>query len=248
MPFFNHNHHRLFYREQGAGPLLLILPGNTASSACHLGELDYFASRYHTVALDFWGTGQSDRLEDWPVSWWSEGAQDAAALVQHLGKNQALVMGCSGGTMVALLMAILNPDCVQAVVADSEVEYYPLEWMRSMIAARKQRTPGQVGFWSSAHGADWEQVIEADSAMLLRTAESGGDLLQGRLRQIQCPVLFTASLADSLLPDVGKQVTGMAAQVSDSQVYLVNAGDHPLMWSQPVLFHRNAMQFLESLS
>jgi hypothetical protein len=28
MPFFHSHHHRLFYREQGSGELLLILPGN----------------------------------------------------------------------------------------------------------------------------------------------------------------------------------------------------------------------------
>ena len=33
MPYVTHDDHRLFYREQGNGPLLLILPGNTASSA-----------------------------------------------------------------------------------------------------------------------------------------------------------------------------------------------------------------------
>jgi valacyclovir hydrolase len=42
MPFFNNNDHQLFYREVGTGPLLLILPGNTASSACHEGEMQHF--------------------------------------------------------------------------------------------------------------------------------------------------------------------------------------------------------------
>ena len=42
MPNFIHNSQRLFYREQGEGPLLLILPGNTASSACHPEEVAYF--------------------------------------------------------------------------------------------------------------------------------------------------------------------------------------------------------------
>ena len=72
MPYFEHNGHRLFYRASGDGPLLLLLPGNTASSVCHEGELAHFGQRYHAVALDFWGTGQSDRLAQWPVDWWSK--------------------------------------------------------------------------------------------------------------------------------------------------------------------------------
>jgi valacyclovir hydrolase len=78
MPTFFHNDHQLFYREEGSGPLLLLLPGNTASSASHAGELAYFGQRYCAVSLDFWGTGQSDRLAEWPEDWWEVGAQDAA--------------------------------------------------------------------------------------------------------------------------------------------------------------------------
>ena len=63
MPHFAHHGHRLFYREQGEGTLLMILPGNTASSACYEGELNYFSRRYRAVSLDFAGTGASDRLE-----------------------------------------------------------------------------------------------------------------------------------------------------------------------------------------
>ena len=42
MPYFIRNDNRLFYREQGAAPLLLILPGNTAASACREAELAHF--------------------------------------------------------------------------------------------------------------------------------------------------------------------------------------------------------------
>src|SRR6266542_6303436 len=97
MPYFHSDHHRLFYREHGSGPLLLVLHGNTASSAHHQCELDYFGQHYHAVAMDFLGCGQSDRLDVWPVDWWTLGAHDAAALAQHLGYEKALVMGTSGG-------------------------------------------------------------------------------------------------------------------------------------------------------
>ena len=53
--------HRLHYREHGRGPLLIILPGNTASSALHERELVEFCRTIHAVALDLLGTGQSER-------------------------------------------------------------------------------------------------------------------------------------------------------------------------------------------
>jgi valacyclovir hydrolase len=248
MPFFYHHERRLFYREQGTGPLLLILPGNTASSASHAGELEYFSQNYRSVALDFFGTGESGRVAVWAESWWEDAAADAAALMEHLQAAPARLIGCSGGAMLALLTAALFSDVVLSVVADSEVEYFPLEWMQRLLAERTRRTPGQVRFWQAAHGTDWEQVVAADSAMLLKTAQDGGDLLRGRLRQVQCPVLFTASLSDSLLYDVGTQVNHMAAQVPGSQALLVNTGNHPLMWSCPEIFRQAASRFLAHAS
>ena len=46
---------------QAMTALLLILPGNTASSVCQPDELAHFGQRYHAVALDFPCTVRSDR-------------------------------------------------------------------------------------------------------------------------------------------------------------------------------------------
>ena len=247
MPFFTHQGHRLFYRENGSGPLLLILPGNTASSALHTAELDYFGARYHAAALDFWGTGQSDRMDVWPLDWWEQGAHDAAALVDHLGYRQALVMGTSGGAIAALLMAILHPGQVQAVVADSTVERFPPRWLSRETERRAERTPGQVNFWQKAHGDDWPQVVDADSDFLLRFEQAGGDAFHGRLREIACPVLLSASVEDEALPDGEKQVRAMAGQIGASRVYLAQTGGHPFMWSRPDEFRGVVDGFWEAL-
>ncbi len=246
MPYF-HTDHRLFYREQGRGRLLLILPGNTASSAHHDGELTHFGKRYHAVALDFAGTGRSDRLARWSDDWWARGAGDAAALVAHLGYGRCVAVGTSGGGLVALWLAILHPERVAAVVADSCVERFPPGWLQQVVKTRNQRTPDQVAFWRAAHGDDWQQVVEADSDLFLRLAERGGDIFQGRLREIACPVLLTASQGDQVLPDAGGQTRHMLAQIPGSQAYLTREGEHPLMWSRPDDFRRVADGFLEGI-
>ena len=146
MPFFHSHQHRLFYREQGSGELLLILPGNTASSALHMGELEYFGRRFHAAALDFLGTGQSERLATWPQDWWQQGARDALALVEHLGAREAIFMGTSGGAVAALWAAILAPQRVRAVIADSTAAGIPAQQLRALLADRAQRTTGQVRF------------------------------------------------------------------------------------------------------
>lgn len=244
MPYFFNNGHRLHYQVQGEGPVLLILPGNTATSACHQGELSHFGQRFRAVSLDFWGTGQSDRLEVWPLDWWEQASHDAAALIRELGEESAFVMGTSGGGIVALLMAILHPDQVQAVVADSCVERFPPGILQAEVVERAQHTPGQVSFWTYAQGEDWEPVVAADSAFLLKLEAAGGEPFAGRLKEIRCPVLLTASLADRGMPDCGLQICAMVEQIPGSRAFLLGEGDHPLMWSQADEFRAISDHFL----
>ena len=245
MPYFKWKGHRLAYRERGEGDLLLVLPGNTASSMCHDGELAYWSDRWRVASLDYLGTGGSDRVEVWADDWFDQGAHQAAALVESLGYATCTVMGTSGGAVVALLLAALYPDRVRAVIADSFEERFPLEQAQtSLIPDRAQRTAGQASFWQAAHGADWEQVVDADTQMLVRLAERGGDWFKGRLERIRCPVLLTATREDDLVPDAGRQVLAVSAQLADCRVFVNSRGGHPLMWSRPQDFRPICETFL----
>jgi hypothetical protein len=43
---------------------------------------------------------------------------------------------------------------------------------------------------------------------------------------------LTGSLRDGLLHRGAEQMAAMARQIPDSQLMLLNGGDHPLMWSR----------------
>jgi pimeloyl-ACP methyl ester carboxylesterase len=247
MPFFHTADRRLFYRDQGSGPLLLLLPGNTASSASYQSEQDYFSQWFRVVALDFWGMGQSERCARWPADWWEQNAHDAWALLDHLKAPDCIALGSSGGAVVALLLAIHAPDRVRAVVADSGAAAFSADHLHAIVAGREQPPAELIAFWRHAHGDDWSQVVAADSAFLMYLAAQGGaDWSQGRLPQVGCPVLFTASLRDSAIPEPARQALTMAAQISGSQVFLVNAGDHPLLWTCPDQFRVACQAFLSA--
>jgi valacyclovir hydrolase len=247
MPYFTNDDLSLFYCERGAGNFLLLLPGNTASSAYHEEDLDYFGQHYHAVSLDFRGTGKSQRLSSRPEDWWNTCAEDAACLVSYLVEKQCFVMGTSGGANIALLFAIRYPEHVSGVIADSCAELYSPDNLRKEVSDRALRTDEQVWFWKRAHGEDWEAVVDADNTLLLKLADRGGNLFDGRLSGIQCPVLFTGSLKDSFIPDIGEQNMGMSKQITNSSVFLHNDGDHPLMWSCPDVFRSVSCHFLKRL-
>ncbi len=247
MPKFEYYGKQIFYRQQGQGPLLVILPGNTASSACHQEDLAYFSNRFTTVSLDYLGTGRSDRLNSFGLDWFQNCADQAAALIQYLGAGPAVLLGTSGGAVVALHAAARHPNLVRGVIADSFTPEFTVDMLQhNVIEERSVCSEGQVDFWRFAHGEDWESVIDADTEMLKRITEQGGNWLGDSLVKTACPILFTASLEDEMLIQPGPYTLQMLAQARDGRAFLTKNGGHPLIWSNPGAFRRAANGFLES--
>lgn len=247
MPYLNRGNYQLHYREEGKGKLLIILPGNTASSASFLNEIEHLSKLYHTIALDFRGTGLSDRLENWTFSRVYDNVDDVAALIEHLGEKEAILAGVSGGAIIALLTALKYPDKVKAVVADSCVEKVDVDKIKSVIASLDFDAPELIRFWKKAHGEDWRTIVEQDNKLLLMAANSKLDVFDGRLKEISCPVLLCGSLKDSIIKDIPEQMTNMAKQIPHATLFLSDEGDHPLMWTAPKVFRLRIKLFLSAL-
>lgn len=244
MSFFVFNDQRLFYRDHGNGPLLLIIPGNTASSASHEDDLAWFGDLFRAVSIDCIGTGASERLEQWPDHWFEQNALAAISLMEQIEAERAAVMGSGGGGIIALLTAIFSPARISAVVADGCMAYLTGEWLAREMAAREAPSPSRAAFWRNAHGDDWEAVVRADGDFLLRFVENDGNPFKGRLKNIRCPVLLTASLNDGLVPGLENHALQMAKRIRDCRAFLVSTEDHPLMWNRPDEFRRISRTFL----
>jgi valacyclovir hydrolase len=167
------------------------------------------------------------------------------ALLNHLACPVCIAVGSSGGGIIALLMAILRPQIVDAVVADSAVSAWLPGQLADMVNQRHNPIEPTRQFWQMGHGDDWEAVIESDGKMLLTFASQDGDWTKKRLTQITCPVLLAGSLHDEFLPQIGKNVLQMAANISNCQIYLTNAGGHALIWNTPQAFFDTVELFLK---
>ena len=133
------------------------------------------------------------------------------------------------------------------MIADSFTPVFTEEMLKkNVLEDRAVRSEAQVNFWRFAQGEDWEAVIEADTAMLTRLVDRGGDWLGDSLSRIACPVFFTASLEDQMLIQPGTYILQMLAQVQDGRAYINQHGGHPLMWSDPDSFRKAIKGFLES--
>src|SRR5918912_3723933 len=108
---FVHDGHRLVYDVHGSGPRpFLLLPGLMLPRTMHRPLAQALAERGNRViTLDLLGHGESDRPRDmWRYSMPLFGEQ-AVALLDHLGIDQAVVGGTSLGANVTLEAAVLAP-------------------------------------------------------------------------------------------------------------------------------------------
>ena len=110
-------HHRFHFSEWGSpdAPTVLLLHGGNQS--CHSWDLVSLAlaDRYHVLALDQRGHGDSEWARD---ADYSSGAMaaDAAAFCEALGVVDPIIMGHSMGGMNTMRLTLDHPEVPKAIV------------------------------------------------------------------------------------------------------------------------------------
>jgi len=109
--------YRIFIREAGSGPMVLLLHGWPETSASWHKQLTPLAEAgYRAVALDGLGYGGSSKpaaSQDYRIT---ELVGVAAGVVEALGHKTATVVGNDWGSLVAWTSAWTRPDVFTAVV------------------------------------------------------------------------------------------------------------------------------------
>ncbi len=123
MASFRHDGQRLAYTIHGRGPrTTVLLPGLLLSQKMQTPLARDLAERGNrVVTFDPLGHGDSDRPRDmWRYSM-SAFAEQAVALLDHLGVEQAIVGGTSLGANVTLEVASLAPERLRGMIIEMPV-------------------------------------------------------------------------------------------------------------------------------
>ncbi|HEV7662300.1 MAG TPA: alpha/beta hydrolase [Chloroflexota bacterium] len=126
MPVFERQDIAIYYEEHGEGfPLLLLSPGGLNStigfwSRLPFNPVEIFPSEFRVIAMDQRNAGRSSGplpIDD-P---WGGYADDQLGLMDHLGIDRFLTMGCCIGCSFILKLVERAPDRVVAGVMEQPI-------------------------------------------------------------------------------------------------------------------------------
>lgn len=124
--------------QGGDGPAILCLAGLTRNSGDFRFVLPFLAG-YRVIRMDYRGRGQSDHADDFASYSVPQEAQDAIALLDHLGLARATILGTSRGGLIAMLLAATHPGRLNgAILNDIGPELAPsgLERIKEYVGLR----------------------------------------------------------------------------------------------------------------
>jgi 3-oxoadipate enol-lactonase len=245
MPLATLNGLDFYYERAGAGAPLLFISGTGSDLRVKPGVFDGpFPKTFDTLAYDQRGLGRSAK-PDVPYSM-AEYADDAAALLDAMGWNDALVVGVSFGGMVGQELALRHPNKVKRLVlcctspggeGGASYPFHEIDHMgreeraRHMIPISDTRRDAA---WAEANPEQYEQFVamtsvdpytdEQGHAMGARRqieARAKHDTFS-RLDQIRCPVMIAGGRYDGIAaPDRQEK---MASRIRHAELRMFEGG------------------------
>ncbi len=243
----------LEWDEAGSGPAILLLHAGIADRRMWDPQMDALADRYRLIRYDARGFGESGRIEA-PYHPYD----DAVAVLDAAGADNAVVIGSSMGGSCAIDLAIAHPARVSVLVA--------------VGIGPGGRTPdaGLRAGWDAVGAAyeagDIERAIDLDTEMWVQAADISPQVRAwnaaifardesheheldldppaiDRLDGIECPVL--AVVGDRDQPFMVAGARALANGVARGRLAVMPGLTHLPSLEAPAAFNAILLDFLE---
>jgi len=246
--------HYLAWGAPDAPPLLFLHGGG---QTCHTWELvcDALADRYHCLALDQRGHGDSEWSYEGDYSPPAQSG-DIAAFIDALGLAQPVIVGMSMGCLNGLYTAISQPEAVSALVAidagpwiniagagpihDFMRTVTTLDQLADFVAAalrfnprRDERLLRRSLLHNLRRCADGRLMWKTDLRHQRDLAAIAGWItpLRDRVGDVRCPVLVVRGGNSAVMSD--DDAARFAAAVPDGRWVRIDNAGHAVQGDQP---------------
>lgn len=245
MPIVRTDRIELYVERAGAGPRLLFISGTGGDLRNKPNVFDGpLARSFDLLAYDQRGLGQSEKPD---VAYcMADYADDAAALLEAQGWDEAFVVGVSFGGMVAQELALRHSGRVAKLVlactspggaGGSSFPFHEIEHLKGEARARHLIPISDLRrdeAWAQAHPEAYAQLVDLGShdpfagepgramgAHRQLEARAAHDTWE-RLADIACPVMIAAGRHDGIaLPQTQQR---MADRIPGARLQLFDGG------------------------
>ena len=229
------------YRVEGAGPLLVYIPGLDGTGEMLFKQMPELARSYRVVSF---------RLRDNGLFTYEDLADDVAAIIRDIGERQATILTESFGGGVALTFALRYRSMIERLVLVNSFSRYRRR-IRIRLAARLASIIPFRLLWPSRKAADSVGLLVDDVATedrrrffeIIRTVVRDGYArrlqliaeldLDDRLSEIEVPALLIATEKDLLVPSIA-EARLMAGRMPFATVKIIKGAGHACLLGNQV--------------
>lgn len=243
--------------------IFVILPGLSVQSVMDSAEA--VAEAYKMLQKDY-TVYVLDRRENLPNRYVIEDmARDTAAVMRELGLKDVNLFGASQGGMMAMVIAIENPDLVESLILGSTSSHVGKEqysiidhWITLAKSGKVKELYLDFGeklyppdIFEQYRGylleaAEGVQEYELNRFIILAQSIQGFDVTS-RLDGIRCPVLIIGEFADEVLgSDATMEIAEKIEEMTDTNLFLYNGYGHAAFDTAPN-YKKKIKDFLEGL-
>jgi pimeloyl-ACP methyl ester carboxylesterase len=196
---------RVYYRDAGAGPPIVILHGGWGYDIYPFErQIGALAPGYRVIAADRTGYGRSTRLERQATDFHRRAAGETFAMIEALQLDRPIVWGHSDGAVIALLMGLSDPDRLCGLVVEAAHFWRSKPGSREFFETMMRDPDGLgervAGVLAREHGDGWRDLIRTNGDAWLRIAGDplapAPDLYGGRLGELSLPTLVIHGALD----------------------------------------------------
>jgi pimeloyl-ACP methyl ester carboxylesterase len=267
VPYATLNDIRVHYETYGAGDPLLMISGLGAPAIGWLFQVRDLSPHYHVVTFDNRGVGETDMP---PALEYGTGelAEDARALLDHLGIKRAHVMGASMGGAVAMELAIRHPARVRSLTlcgtwaaGDGRFLRVVESWRALAPQLSQEDRLRHVllpWLYSPAFLADPARVADAVKRTLAYPFPTKAEAMERQARgllswngtrlrdigKLRVPTMVVVGRDDVLTPPAFSR--GLAALLPQARLKLLPGG-HAVFIEEAARFNRAVLAFLRAV-
>lgn len=258
MPVAEINGQSITYADSGGdGPAIIWSHGFLMDHTMFDAQVEALSGDYRCIAWDERGFGATPATA--PFTYW-DGADDAVALLDHLGIDQAVFAGMSQGGFISLRAALAHPDRVRGLVlidtqagteAAENIEAYggmlqhwlsdaPLGEIGEFVAGLILGDPDLAATWIPIWEERRSEMNEHPGNCLLDR-----DDITDRLGEIGVPALVVHGDADAAIPLELGQV--LADSIPTATIAVMPGGSHAANMTHPTQTNEAIASFLAGL-